>query len=1000
MPRPIARLPRLLWLLAAMLVGLLATPALAEDGSEQVRLSLKRYAELMRLAEARAGAKVTWGRGSITARVDGDVVRVSLSARIRAVGDGPAEVPLLPADVVLEGANIGGNSAALVRLSGAHVALLPSLGGEQSVSLTYLVPVAKGDDGSPFALIPVPPMAGASLQVSGVSGDPNAWPATAVKRSGDSLNASVPATSAVALRWGQALGRDLVRRVDYTLSLDASGDGVDVTARYEVRTTERNSQVRITQADDALMDLREGSAALQGQVHDGWHTALIASPGSHVITARFRIAIDRSRGQPQVRLSPDAVPMAKVSVTVPGKRAVEFDPPVPATSAFQGADDNASTTAIAHLPPVEEVTLRWTEARAAPENLVRANTETYQLLTLQEGVLRSKVIVKYDVIKGKLKELPIQLPENAELSKVSGPSIEDWPTFPKTDDAPRQVRVMLGQEVEGKLQLELELESIVSPVEGTKIALPIVRPLNAFREEGVVALFDGDKVGFAPAQVTGMRKAGQDALPSAVRKTLRDKVSQAYKHIGKPGTLNSAVAATKTREARFDAKVNALYSVKDGKLVGRTLSLIDIKSGRLDKVCVSVPAYIEAPTLKATQSNKQEKDPSCEAGEGRTGYGIYFAQGLEGAIEVNVDFEVIFKKDQSDLQLPDVRIHGADVEAGAIGVEAETDFELTATNPDERLRKVDVEELPNEVRKRKGSDIRLAYTYSRAPWSMGLNIKRNKTVQTLPAVAHHAWIESHVLSNGHVVTRATYQVANEDRQFLKLKLPKGAKVLGVRTDGTKVKAVEDDSGVLAIPIGRGAQTQVEVSYDVTDDALGFYQSIEMLAPIPDVRTADIKWVVRTPSRLKVLDVDTDLRDQHFGGDARNMWPKSASAELPTDQHMRETLYVYSVQDANQAALSIGIKIMEAPGEKADLAFFFLALLALVLLAWRRASGAPLTGKDWLFVVVAVGTLVLKEVFGRLDGDEALVLIIVPLIVGFIGRRRRKAAEKAAATDEG
>lgn len=996
MPRsPSPRFGALPRLIVACLISLFALPATAQDG-EQVRLSLQRYADLMRLAEARSGAKVTWNRGSITARVDDSVLRVRLNARIRGVGDGPAEVTLLPADVVLESANIGGNNAALVRLSGAHVAMLPSLSGEQGVTLEYLVPITKGDDGAPFALVPIPPMAGASLQLSGVTGEPDAWPATAVKRSGSTLSASIPATPAVALRWGQALGRDLVRRVDYTLSLDESGDGVDVAARYEVRTTERNTRVRITQADDALMDLREGTSALQGRVEGGWHTALIGSAGDHVITARFRIAIDRSRGQPQIRLSPDAVPMAKVQVTVPGKRAVEFDPAVPAQTTFGGTEQSPRTTAVAHLPPVEEVTLRWTEARAAPENLVRANTETYQLLTLQEGVLRSKVIINYDVIKGKLKELPIQLPENAELSKVSGASIEDWPTFKATDTAPRQVRVMLGQEVEGKVRLELELESIVPPVEGTKIALPIVRPLNAFREMGVVALFDGDKVGFAPATAKGMRKAGQDALPSEVRKTLRDKVSQAYKHIGEPGSLASAVAATKTREARFDAKVNALYSVKDGKLVGRTLSLIDIKSGRLDKVCVSVPAYIEAPTLKATQSNKQEKDPTCEAGEGRTGYAIYFAQALEGAIEVNVDFEIIFKKDQSDLKLPDVRIHGADVEAGAIGVEAETDFELTAKDVDERLRKVDVEELPNEVRKRKGSEIRLAYTYSRAPWQMGLDIKRNKTVQTLPAVAHHAWIETHVLSNGHVVTRATYQVANEDRQFLKLKLPAGAKVLGVHTSGQKVKAVEDDSGVLAIPIKRGSDTLVEVSYDVTGDVLGFYQSVETLAPVPDVRTADVKWVVRTPRRLTVLDVDTDLRESYLNGDVRNGWPASASNPLPTDQQMREALFVYSVQDAGQAALSVSMRIMEAPGDTADTIFLVLALLALVLLAWRRASGAPLSGKDWLFVVVAVGCLLLKEVFGRIDPEEAMTLVFVPLIVGFIGRRRRKKAEKAAA----
>jgi hypothetical protein len=559
---------------------------------------------------------------------------------------------------------------------------------------------------------------------------------------------------------------------------------------------------------------------------------------------------------------------------------------------------------------------------------------------------------------------------------------------------------MLGQEVEGKLELTLELESIVPPVEGTAINLPIVRPLNAFREMGVVALFDGDKVGFAPATATGMRKAGQDALPSAVRKTLRDKVSQAFKHIGQPGSLKSAVAATKTRKARFDAQVNALYSVKDGKLVGRTLSLLDIKSGRLDKVYISVPSNIEAPTLKATQSNKQEKAPDFDAGEGRTAYAIYFAQALEGAIEVNVDFEVIFKKDQSGLTLPDVQIHGADVESGAIGVEAETDFELSAQNIDERLRKIDVEELPNEVRKRSVSDIRLAYTYTRAPWSMGLSIKRNKTVQTLPAVAEHAWIETHVLNNGHVVTRATYAVANEDRQFLKLKLPKGAKVLGVRTNADKVKAVEDDAGVLAIPIGRGKQTTVEVTYDVTGDALGIYQSIDMLAPIPDVRTADIKWVVRTPSDLKVLDTDTELADSH-GGMLRD-WPTSASAALPTDQQMRNHVFVDSVQDANQPALTIGMQIMATPGENTDTVLFIIALIALILLALRRVGGGPIGKKDILFVAIAVGALLLKVVFGRLRDEEIFWLLALPvglgLIMGFRARRPRKKAERAAIAD--
>ena len=50
------------------------------------------------------------------------------------------------------------------------------------------------------------------------------------------------------------------------------------------------------------------------------------------------------------------------------------------------------------------------------------------------------------------------------------------------------------------------------------------------------------------------------------------------------------------------------------------------------------------------------------------------------------------------------------------------------------------------------------------------------TVETLAAVATHVWLETSVLESGHVVTLATYDIANEDRQFLRLSLPEESRV--------------------------------------------------------------------------------------------------------------------------------------------------------------------------------------------------------------------------------
>ena len=85
--------------IALACLALLAGPALAQkadEPGEEVRLSLDRYARLMRLADARAGARVTWSRGSLSARVEGETMRVTVSARVRAVGGGPVCCPPRP----------------------------------------------------------------------------------------------------------------------------------------------------------------------------------------------------------------------------------------------------------------------------------------------------------------------------------------------------------------------------------------------------------------------------------------------------------------------------------------------------------------------------------------------------------------------------------------------------------------------------------------------------------------------------------------------------------------------------------------------------------------------------------------------------------------------------------------------------------------------------------------------------------------------------------------
>ena len=88
----------------------------AEDQGETVQMSLERYAALMAVASRHSGATVTWSRGTVNVEIPSEAGRpasITVSAQLRVVGKGPAEVVLLPADVVVTEAQVGGNAAAL-----------------------------------------------------------------------------------------------------------------------------------------------------------------------------------------------------------------------------------------------------------------------------------------------------------------------------------------------------------------------------------------------------------------------------------------------------------------------------------------------------------------------------------------------------------------------------------------------------------------------------------------------------------------------------------------------------------------------------------------------------------------------------------------------------------------------------------------------------------------------------------------------------------------------
>jgi len=975
------------------LVFALLLPSVAQaDVPGEVKLSLERYQEL--LTQSKGSAGVSWARGSVSVSIDErrKVATVNVNSRVKVIGEGKAHVALVPSEVVLSVAQLGGSNAELSSMSGMHTAVFGEDDSrEVNVRLTYLVPFRSSATGANVAAIPLPPMPSSDFSLSGAQAPVEMWPAA---QGGSATSGTLPSTAAVVVRWGVGAGGYTIRAADYVTATDSSGDGIDVTATFDVEITADSASIPVASRQVALLELKEGTKALTGRVVGDWHQVRVVGKGRHTVTVRFRQLIDRSKGQPSVQVRLTGAPIQRVKATVPGKRSVTFDPVVPVVSLTGGADDKPVTTATANLPPVGYVTLAWTEARAKPEDDKKINAETYQLIRIEEGVIRSTVHIRYDIIRGKTKELPVAIPDGVVLYKAKGSQIEKWPIYAATDDAPRQARVILGGDRSGTYELVLELQQAYK--KGTKqVKLPIVQPLDVAYQTGAVALFDGDKVGFGTGEPTGQvfTKGGENDLPSDIRQKQSDKPSQVFRHVEAPSGITAPIEAAKVREVRFDAKTNTLYTVKEGVLVGQSLVQVEIKTGRRDSLLIALPSEGVKPLNWQFPSKAKEPEVSktAKAPAGYTAYELKFTQALEGAIQVDVEFEMLLDKNTDKLPLPGIKVMGAAVESGAIGITAESGIEV---NPDEakELRRVDNRELPKAIRLRSTREVLLGYTYSRANWSLQLGIKRHEVIETLKAIATQAWFETTVFSDGHLKTAASYVVKNEQQQYLRLETPEGSTVLKVFAGGRAVKA-NRDGGALTIPLPKDTTTVVTVVYEVHEAELGFFGRRTLLAPKADLRVSDVQWMVRTPVEFAVFGVSAEHLKAKLPEDYRG--PSGLAPDvttltrLPNPEEYQERLFTIEELRAKGDAPEITLSFASTPGSWVALLLSLFALALLIVVVRRRVAQEPLGASGIIALLLGVGALVLKAVGWGIGVGEAVVGVLILTAVALWTWRTRR-----------
>jgi hypothetical protein len=298
-------------------------------------------------------------------------------------------------------------------------------------------------------------------------------------------------------------------------------------------------------------------------------------------------------------------------------------------------------------------------------------------------------------------------------------------------------------------------------------------------------------------------------------------------------------------------EVHTLASLEE-QLV-RVLTVINYRAaqGQARELIVRVPAGVNILNVRGAGID----DWRVADGEAQKTLTVTLASPLQdGYYQLVLEAEQVIETDSATYALPEIALEGVKQERGYIAVARTGSLEL-APELVEGLNRVDVKELPEMLRAAGASPATLAFKYHQHPYRVTLALTRYQDHAVLTAIAEQGELVTVVSGQGELLTRATYLIRANKKQFLEVRLPEGASLWSCLVGRRSVKPAEGQGGKLLIPLDGMSEVSaipVELVYFERRDAFRGVGQARLQGPTLDVPTTVANWLIYAPNELKFL----------------------------------------------------------------------------------------------------------------------------------------------------
>jgi hypothetical protein len=288
--------------------------------------------------------------------------------------------------------------------------------------------------------------------------------------------------------------------------------------------------IEVLQEGWVRVPLRLGDSAIRSAVIDQEPARLIGGeqgydllyenkgnkPEPIELTLEYSKAFTKAPGKNQVSFQAPqaAVNRWTIRIAEPGVK-VNVRPQMATDDAAPMPADAKETVVEAHMGTAPEISFDWTpQAEGAAGLAALATVQTRQDVAVEEGVVRSRFHLAYEITRSELSELKLELSKAYKVVNVFDANVQKWEVADKEDDEATQVvTVQLFQPAKGQQSLSLEVELVDRDLAKNGVKIPAVKAVEAGRQFGVVAVRVAPSLRAEATSRSGLSQLDASELP-------------------------------------------------------------------------------------------------------------------------------------------------------------------------------------------------------------------------------------------------------------------------------------------------------------------------------------------------------------------------------------------------------------------------------------------------------------------------------------------------------